>query len=224
MGHRAYRTRNGMGNLPDMKRLRFHDGVYVEVNEKYPEFPQDPKEIGGPDDFVGYSTSYDLSHWQNVSDVEVSVEGTFVEHRCKVKEFKTDPSLPGRSLVLIQQPCFTTLHMKRWDSSSGMLRFLENNLLLLNNRGEFYLERAPGQYLGIHYLPTRDDIKQGAKNSRICSSYLGDACPVQKHEESRVREHQARAHDMDASGHPGGVPRNTGEHLSGDARGREAVR
>ncbi|HXA59525.1 MAG TPA: right-handed parallel beta-helix repeat-containing protein, partial [Streptosporangiaceae bacterium] len=93
---------------------------------------------------TGYTTSNTtLAGWQNISNVEFVYNVGWTQMRCGVA------SVSGTT-VTMQQPCFDNSTKKQYGVNADLPSSIENAKELLNNPGEFYLDKPAHT---IYYLP-----------------------------------------------------------------------
>lgn len=93
---------------------------------------------------TGYTTSNTtLAGWQNISNVEFVYGVEWTQMRCGVA------SVSGTT-VTMKQPCFDNSTKKQYGVNADLPTSIENAKELLNNPGEFYLDK-PGHT--IYYIP-----------------------------------------------------------------------
>jgi hypothetical protein len=93
---------------------------------------------------TGYTTSNTtLAGWQNISNVEFVYNVGWTQMRCGVA------SVSGTTLTM-QQPCFDNSTKKQYGVNADLPSSIENAKELLNNPGEFYLDKPAHT---VYYLP-----------------------------------------------------------------------
>ena len=93
---------------------------------------------------TGYTTSdATMSSWRNISDVEFVYNVSWTQVRCGVA------SVSGTT-VTMKQPCFDNSAKKPYGVNIDQPSFVENAKELLNDPGEFYLDK---QAHTVYYLP-----------------------------------------------------------------------
>jgi hypothetical protein len=93
---------------------------------------------------TGYTTSNTtLAGWQNISNVEFVYNVGWTQMRCGVA------SVSGTT-VTMQQPCFDNSTKKQYGVNADLPSSIENAKELLNNPGEFYLDKPAHT---LYYLP-----------------------------------------------------------------------
>jgi hypothetical protein len=103
-----------------------------------------PKPTGFTRTATGYTTSNTtLVSWQNISAVEFVYNVAWTQMRCGVA------SVSGTT-VAMQQPCFDNSTKKQYGVNADLPSYIENAKELLNNPGEFYLDKPAHT---IYYLP-----------------------------------------------------------------------
>jgi len=95
----------------------------------------------------GYRTSLlAMASWKNASDVEFCYEVVWCHTRCKVQAIRGDKS---EAVVVMQQPAFRLARNKE-GVQIDMPAYVENALELLDEPGEWYLDRPTKT---LYYLP-----------------------------------------------------------------------
>ncbi|MCW2875059.1 discoidin domain-containing protein [Actinacidiphila oryziradicis] len=93
---------------------------------------------------TGYTTSNTtLAGWQNPANMEFVYNVAWTQMRCGVA------SVSGTT-VTMQQPCFDNSTKKQYGVNADLPSYIENAKELLNNPGEFYLDKPAHT---IYYLP-----------------------------------------------------------------------
>jgi hypothetical protein len=98
-------------------------------------------------DMKGYRLpSAEMAQWTDVADIELCYEIEWAHTRCKVKTIRADGD---HAVIEMQQPWFT-LACRKEGVHIELPKTMENALPLLNEPGEWYLQRATGT---VYYLP-----------------------------------------------------------------------
>ena len=111
-------------------------------------------EIFGKDGYK--TTAVDMAHWKNPSDLEFCYQVVWAHTRCKVQNIKQEGS---GAIITMQQPWFALaltkagVNVRKPDSC-----YLENALELLDEPGEWYLDRA-ARTVYYHPRPGEDMTK-----------------------------------------------------------------
>ena len=138
-GARAIRARSGaIGTDADPSRW---------------EYLQDPSRGGGlPDgseliDNAGYRTpAVEMAGWRNQGDIEFCYTVVWAHTRCKVESIRREGN---QAVVAMLQPYFTHARTKE-GVQVAMPAYIENALELLDEPGEWYLDRPTKT---VYYLP-----------------------------------------------------------------------
>lgn len=93
---------------------------------------------------TGYTTSTDvLDGWKNISDVEFVYNVGWTQMRCGVQSVSGD-------IVTMDQPCFDNSTKKQYGVNADLPDEVENAAELLNDPGEWYLDRSTNT---LSYIP-----------------------------------------------------------------------
>jgi hypothetical protein len=102
---------------------------------------QNPSEFSRtPTGFLTANTS--IAHWHNITDIEVVLLGKWMINRCKIA------SVSG-GVITMSNPCWRNAQWAlKW--GANLPSWIENAYELLDNPGEWYLDRAVGC---LYYIP-----------------------------------------------------------------------
>jgi hypothetical protein len=100
----------------------------------------------------GYSTTdVGMADWKNPGDLEFCYQVVWAHSRCKVESITRDGD---RAVITMLQPYFTQARAKEGvqidNHSSGKILYVENALELLDEPGEWYLDRPAKT---VYYMP-----------------------------------------------------------------------
>lgn len=105
----------------------------------------------------GYkTTNIEMANWRNQDDIEFVYETQWERSIGKVAHITKQGS---SAIVTMQQPYFTLLRIKD-GIRPALPAFIENALELLDQPGEFYLDRAMHQ---VYYIPRPDERMEQAQ-------------------------------------------------------------
>jgi hypothetical protein len=99
---------------------------------------------------VGYRTSdLQVLRWQKVADIEFCYLVTWTHSRCKLASIRAEESDRAKATITMRQPTFEIARTKE-GVQVGLPNYVENALELLDEPGEWYLDRST---LTFYYQP-----------------------------------------------------------------------
>jgi hypothetical protein len=158
---------------------------------------------------TGYtSAALDLSHARNPADIEVLANWRWKSFRCPVA------SISGAQITMAQ-PCWHNANVFFGPAAIGLPTRIENAYELLDEPGEWYLDRRAGW---LYYIPRRGEDLRAADVEAAAAEVLIDARGTLAHPVRDLRFQGltfAYATWMGVSGPEGYADDQTGFHVTG---------
>jgi hypothetical protein len=158
---------------------------------------------------TGYtSTALNLSRWRNPGDIEVLSNWRWKSFRCPVA------SISGQQITMAQ-PCWHNANVFFGPVAMGLPTRIENAYELLDEPGEWYLDRTAGW---LYYKPKAGQHLAKADVEAAAQQVLVDGRGTLEHPVSHVRFEGlgfAYATWMGVSGNEGYADDQTGFHVTG---------